>query len=326
MKTVLVTGGCGCLGSWVIKLLIEKKDKVICLDTSSNINRLKLILDENFFKKISFNNIDIFDFENINKLIKKEKINFIVHLAAFQVPFVKSNPILGSRVNVEGTVVLYECAVKNKNQIEGFVSASSIGVFGDKIIHNSNTIKEDTVPYPLNLYGVYKLANEGTGRIYFEENQINSIILRPYIIYGPGRDQGWTSAPTKAILHKMLNKGYTIPFSGSIYLHYAKDCAEQFLLALESNLKGCNIFNVTGETINISDFIKILNYAISNDCLIDQDFSKDFPIPSNIDISKNDKFFKIPELTNLTDGITETIDYLRHGIQNNLLPSSFIDV
>ena len=51
MKTVLVTGGCGCLGSWVIKLLIEKKDKVICLDTSSNINRLKLILDEKYLKK-----------------------------------------------------------------------------------------------------------------------------------------------------------------------------------------------------------------------------------------------------------------------------------
>ena len=43
-------------------------------------------------------------------------------------------------------------------------------------------------------------------------------------------------------------------------------------------------------------------------------------------ISKNNKFFKIPELTNLTDGINETIDYLKHGIQYNLLPSSFIDV
>ena len=325
MKTVLVTGGCGCLGSWVIKLLLEKNDKVICLDKSNNINRLKLILNEKYIKKISFNNIDIFDFENINKLIKKEKINFILHLAALQVPFVRSNPILGSRVNVEGTTVLYECAVKNIDQIEGFVAASSIGVFGDKIIHNSNIIKEDTIPYPLNLYGVYKLANEGTGRIYFEENQINSIMLRPYIIYGPGRDQGWTSAPTKAILHKFLNKDFTIPFSGSIYLQYAKDCAEQFLLALESNLKGFNIFNVAGETVNISDFIKILNHTTSNDCLIDQDFSKDFPIPSNIDINKNDKFLKIPELTNLTDGISETIEYLKHGIQNNLLPSSFVD-
>ncbi len=74
MKTVLVTGGCGCLGSWVIKLLLEKNDKVICLDKSNNINRLKLILNEKYLKKISFNNIDIFDFENINKLIKKRKL------------------------------------------------------------------------------------------------------------------------------------------------------------------------------------------------------------------------------------------------------------
>ena len=67
MKTVLVTGGCGCLGSWVIKLLIENNDKVICLDTSNNFSRLKLILNEKSFNKISFNNIDIFDFENETK-------------------------------------------------------------------------------------------------------------------------------------------------------------------------------------------------------------------------------------------------------------------
>ena len=53
MKIVLVTGGCGCLGSWIIKLLIENKDKVICLDTSKNLNRLKLILDENSLKAFS---------------------------------------------------------------------------------------------------------------------------------------------------------------------------------------------------------------------------------------------------------------------------------
>ena len=69
MKTVLVTGGCGCLGSWIIKLLIENNDKVICLDNSKNLSRLKLILDEKSFKKISFNYIDNFDFEKIDKLV-----------------------------------------------------------------------------------------------------------------------------------------------------------------------------------------------------------------------------------------------------------------
>ena len=54
MKTVLVTGGCGCLGSWIIKLLIENNDKVICLDNSKNLSRLKLIIDEKSFKKNFF--------------------------------------------------------------------------------------------------------------------------------------------------------------------------------------------------------------------------------------------------------------------------------
>ena len=222
MKTVLVTGGCGCLGSWVIKLLIEKKDKVICLDTSSNINRLKLILDENYLKKISFNNIDIFDFENINKLIKKEKINFIVHLAAFQVPFVKSNPILGSRVNVEGTVVLYECAVKNKNHKIILTTSrnnkkkllsllNNYKIPFDDIICNLppgsryliNDIKEDIIPtsYSINLirnYGIQDIelkndniqilkilkGNSFSKTILCQNNNYkkNNIFIRKYIL------------------------------------------------------------------------------------------------------------------------------------------------
>ena len=65
--------------------------------------------------------------------------------------------------------------------------------------------------------------------------------------------------------------------------------------------------------------------TISNEAIIDQELSSDFPIPSNIDISKNKKAFNLPELTSFSDGINETIDYLKYGIQNNLLPSSFID-
>ena len=77
--------------------------------------------------------------------------------------------------------------------------------------------------------------------------------------------------------------------------------------------------------VTISDFIKILNETISNDSIIDHDLENDFPIPSNIDISKNKKAFNLPELTNFSDGINETISFLKYGIQNNLLPSSFLD-
>ncbi|GIT12281.1 MAG: hypothetical protein CM1200mP33_4670 [Chloroflexota bacterium] len=48
--------------------------------------------------------------------------------------------------------------LRNKDQIEGFVSASSIGVMEKKLFIKLIKFKEDTAPYPLNLYGVYKLA------------------------------------------------------------------------------------------------------------------------------------------------------------------------
>ena len=53
---------------------------------------------------------------------------------------------------------------------------------------------------PRTLYGVYKQANESTAKVYYQDHDLSSIGLRPYVIYGPGRDQGMTSTPTKALL------------------------------------------------------------------------------------------------------------------------------
>ena len=54
--------------------------------------------------------------------------------------------------------------------------------------------------HPGTIYGVYKRANESTAAVYFAENGISSTGLRPHTVYGVGRDQGVTSAPTTAML------------------------------------------------------------------------------------------------------------------------------
>ncbi len=50
---------------------------------------------------------------------------------------------------------------------------------------------------PATIYGVYKLANEGTARLYHAESGVPSVGIRPYVVYGPGRDQGMTAGPTR---------------------------------------------------------------------------------------------------------------------------------
>ena len=80
-------------------------------------------------------------------------------------------------------------------------------------------------------YGVYKLANEGTARVYWAEHGLSSIGLRPYTVYGPARDQGLTSTPTKAIVAAVLGRPYTITFGGRTVFQYAEDVAETLLVA-----------------------------------------------------------------------------------------------
>src|SRR5258708_5652620 len=63
---------------------------------------------------------------------------------------------------------------------------------------------------PSTLYGVFKLANEGTAAGYFADFGVASIGLRPHTIYGPGRDQGLTSAPTAAMVAAARGEDYEI--------------------------------------------------------------------------------------------------------------------
>jgi nucleoside-diphosphate-sugar epimerase len=110
-----------------------------------------------------------------------------VHLAALQVPFCKADPVLGAQVNVTGTVNVFEAA-KRQGLDTTIAYASSAAV------HN-----EHGEVAPRTLYGVYKVANEGTARIYADDDGVASIGLRPFIVYGPGRDQGLTADPTLAM-------------------------------------------------------------------------------------------------------------------------------
>lgn len=87
-----------------------------------------------------------------------------------------------------------------------------------------------------------KHANEGTAKIYWLENQIRSVGIRPYVIYGPARlDQGMTSTPTKAML-AAVGRPYHISFGGIVVYHHAEDAAEMFIRAARSTQPGAEVY------------------------------------------------------------------------------------
>jgi len=113
----------------------------------------------------------------------------------------------------------------------------------------------DDVPLvPSTQYGVFKCCNEGNARIYFQDHGISSVGLRPWTVYGVGRDLGMTSEPTKAIKAVLLGRPYHINFGGWTDFQYVDDVAKAFVLSLERPYSGAKSYNLRGAVVTLADF------------------------------------------------------------------------
>ena len=219
----LVTGALGALGAWTIRHLLDQGASVVAHDIATSLDRLRLFIDDDELARIVFVSGDVADVDALERLVADQQVTRIIHMAALQVPFVRADPVLGARVNVVGTTAVFEAARRNGDQVRGIAYASSGSVYSAEDANPSAPLRLDTPIRPPTLYGVFKQANEGTARIYWEENGLASIGLRPCgIVYGPGRDQGNSSPPSKAMLAAARRDvDYHIPWGGRIVFEHA---------------------------------------------------------------------------------------------------------
>ncbi len=258
----LVTGALGCIGAWTVKRLIDEGAQVWTYDLPGEPHRLRLIMSDAALAKVNFIQGDITHAEAFDHAVADNAISHIIHLAALQVPFVRANPILGAQVNVVGTTVVLESVRQRKAQIQGLVYASSVGVYGGPEMYPGGTLRQDSALHPLNLYGVFKQANEGTARIYHQDWGVKSIGIRPYVLYGPGRDQGMTSTPTKAMLAAAIGRAYRISYGGTVVFQYADDCARAFIQAVRAGVDGANVYNLGGTEAAIETVVTAIAAAV----------------------------------------------------------------
>ena len=108
---------------------------------------------------------------------------------------------------------------------------------------------------PLTHYGAFKVCNELNARVYWLDHGITSIGLRPWTVYGVGRDFGMTSEPTKAIKSVALGQPYRISYGGMQDLQYVEDVAATFVRALTRPFEGADAFNLHGAVAPIEAFV-----------------------------------------------------------------------
>jgi nucleoside-diphosphate-sugar epimerase len=307
----LVTGALGCIGAWTVKLLLDENVPVWTYDLPGSAHRLRLITSDEALARVRFVEGDITDADSFGRVIADNGITHIVHLAALQVPFVRADPVLGARVNVVGTAIVLETAKRHKAQIQGLVYASSAGVYGPASMYPPGPLAADAPLHPPTLYGVYKQANEGMARIYWLEHGVRSIGLRPYVVYGPGRDQGMSSTPTKAMLAAAVGRPYHVSGIGTAVYQYAPDAAAVFVRAARAATDGAPVYNLGGSVATMEEIVAAIESAVPGMAGHITFDTAAFSGPSDVDSRPLDAALGGIQWTPLGDGVRQTIDLFR---------------
>ena len=260
MKNILITGGAGFIGSHLVKFFVKKYSNynIINLDNltyAGNLNNLKEISDQ---PNYSFEKIDICDFKNVEKMLKKYQVDAVINLAAeSHVDRSIEDPFIFARTNVMGTLALLQ-ACKNywnadlKNKLFYHVSTDEVyGSLGNKGLFTENTNYDPHSPYSAS-----KASSDHFVRAFHDTYKLPIIISNCSNNYGPNQ------YPEKLIplFIKNIINNKTIPIYGDgqnirDWL-YVKD----HVLAIDLIFHKSKI----GKTYNIGGNNEITNNQIAN--------------------------------------------------------------
>jgi len=267
MENLLITGGCGFIGSNFINHIYDNSTlNIINIDAlyycANEQNVREDIRNCSRYKFIKGNLCSV---DLINHIINDYKIDYVIHFAAqSHVDNSFSVPLQYTHDNILGTHVLLE-AVRAYGKIKKFIHVSTDEVYGESMLEESYK-NENSVLCPTNPYAATKAGAELIAQSYYHSFKMPIIITRGNNVYGPNQ------YPEKVIpkFIKLLkeNKKITIQGDGSnlrSFLHTI-DVSNAFQLVLEKGIIG-EIYNIGGDDINeytIMNVAKILIKLINN--------------------------------------------------------------
>ena len=306
---ILMTGGYGCIGAWVAKHVVDSGGEIWIYDIAEDWHRIDLLLDESAKSRIHALQGDVADAKSVLAAVDQVGATQILHLAGLQTPVCRSNPIQGAMVNVIGTLAVFEAAAARKDLVKRVVYASSAAVHG---LPSSGDLSErlaDNVQLiPQTHYGAFKVCNEQNARVYWSDSGVTSVGLRPWTVYGVGRDFGMTSEPTKAVKSAAIGQKYHITYGGIQDLQYVSDVAGTFLAALERPFEGADMFNLRGRVTEISDFVTALEQAMPEAAGLVTHGTRQLPVAPSLDDSRLQATFGPLPQTSLVEGIRWSAD------------------
>lgn len=295
---VLVTGGAGFLGAWIIRRLAPLGHTIRVFDLAENRALISAIAGQDVAKACEWQCGDIVKLDDVRKAA--DGCDAVVHLAGVLTLACKADPIRGAEIDLIGTLNVFEAA--RTLSISRITYVSSAGVYGPT---------DGKTPWPISHYGAFKLACEGSARAYWEDHRIASIGFRPYIVYGPGRDGGLTAGPSLACRAAAKGESYVFSYAGAAGLVYVDDVAAAFQAALLREPDGASVFNLVGVVASPDDVIAELRRIQPGADI--RPGGDPLPFTPEIEEGPVREFFPGLPDTKLRQGLEETVAFYRNG-------------
>lgn len=297
MQKILITGGLGQVGSYLIDKLYDDNE-ITVLDNYSSTTK------ETVPEGVIVVRGDIQD-RSVSKLVEKNDV--IIHTAAqISVPFSMNEPLNDAQTNIVGTLNLLE-ASRNSN-ISKFIYISSAAVYGDTIY---DPIDELHPQNPMSPYGVSKLSGEKYCLMYHEAFDLPSCCIRPFNIYSPRQkpENSYSGVISKFIEKAKMHASPSIFGDGLqtrdfISVH---DIVDIILLSMKNKRANGHVFNAgTGESITIKDLANIINGVFNSQADIKYMPEREGDIKNSCaDISKARNILGFKPKVSLEEGILE---------------------
>ena len=254
-KNILVTGGCGFIGSHLVDRLVSEGFNVFVIDN------LLTGLKENINKKASYYFNDINDYVNNNEsfreLVLDNKINTVFHLAACtDVRDSLDNPLNVYKTNLLSSISIIN--ICNRAGVEKFIFASTSAVYGEP---KYLPVDEDHPTIPISPYGLSKLGFEQYLEYSNIRNNISFFIFRLPNVYGP-RQRSDLEGGVVAIFHESMKINKRIIFFGDgkqtrDWVH-VYDIVNAFIKSLNYKLKS-GVFTLgSGEKTRLIDLFNFM--------------------------------------------------------------------
>ena len=248
--TVLVLGGTGFIGPRVIRRLVERGEKVVCMDLNPDTASFA-----GWGEEVKVIRGDVTQFEDVMRAVVEAKPNRMINLA-YRLGGGEENPHHAIRLNILGMDNCFEAG--RLYEVPRVVYASSIAVSGQQSNFGSRMATEDDLSYGTSQYAVCKAFNEFQAQQYIQNHGMSITGIRPANVTGPDKVRGSTDH-VQCITLPAAGEPIRFPYEALMRLPiHVEDISEAFTRVLLSDSPHHSIYNSGGTPISLGDLADIV--------------------------------------------------------------------